>query len=63
MVIDRLEQAKLLRAELSRDTARAVLWSLTSREMYRMLVRERGWSGDQYETWLRSLIRKELTCK
>jgi AcrR family transcriptional regulator len=63
MVIDRLEQAKLLRGGLSRDTARAVLWSLTSREMYRMLVRERGWSGDQYETWLRSLIRSELTGK
>ena len=63
MVIDRLEQAKLLRGGLSRDTARAVLWSLTSREMYRMLVRERGWSGDQYETWLRSLIRRELTTK
>jgi AcrR family transcriptional regulator len=63
MVIDRLERAKLLRAGLSRDAARAALWSLTSREMYRMLVRERGWSGDQYETWLRELIRRELTGK
>ena len=45
MVIDGLERAKLLRAGLSRDAARAVLWSLTSREMYRMLVRERGGQG------------------
>jgi AcrR family transcriptional regulator len=63
MLIAGLERAKLLRAGLSRDAARAVLWSLTSREMYRMLVRERGWSGDQYETWLRGLIRRELTGK
>jgi AcrR family transcriptional regulator len=63
MVIDRLERAKLLRAGLSRDAARAVLWAVTSREMYRMLVRERGWSGEQYEMWLRGLIRRELTGK
>jgi AcrR family transcriptional regulator len=63
MVIDRLEKAKLLRSGLSRDAARAVLWAMTSREFYRMLVRERGWSGDQYETWLRNLIRRELTGK
>ena len=61
MVIDRLERAKLLRAGLSRDAARAGLWSMTSRELYRMLVRERGWSGDQYEDWLRGAIRRELT--
>ena len=61
MVIERLERAKLLRAGLSQDAARAVLWAFTSRELYRMLVRERGWSGDQYETWLRGLIRRELT--
>jgi AcrR family transcriptional regulator len=63
MVIDRLEKAKLLRAGLSRDAARAVLWAVTSREMFRMLVRERGWSGEQYEMWLRGLIRRELTGK
>lgn len=61
MVIDRLERTKLLRARLGRDAARAVLWAMTSREIYRMLVRERGWSGDQYEAWLKNLIRRELT--
>jgi AcrR family transcriptional regulator len=61
MVIDALERAKLLRAGLSRESARAILWSLTSREMFRMLVRERGWTGDEYESWLREAIRRELT--
>jgi AcrR family transcriptional regulator len=60
MVIDALVRAKLLRPELTRDAARAVLWSLTSREIFRMLVRERGWPGDQYEAWLREALRREL---
>jgi AcrR family transcriptional regulator len=60
MVIDALERGGLLRPGLSRDAARAILWSLTSREMFRMLVRERGWSGDEYEAWLRRTIRWEL---
>jgi TetR/AcrR family transcriptional regulator, regulator of cefoperazone and chloramphenicol sensitivity len=61
MLIDGLQRAKALRAGLNREAARDVLWALTSREMYRMLVRERGWSGDQYEDWLRGAIRRELT--
>lgn len=61
MVIDALERAKLLRAGLTRESARAILWTLTSREMFRMLVRERGWTGDEYESWLREAIRRELT--
>jgi len=60
MVIDALERAKLLRPGLSRDVARAVLWTMTSREVFRMLVRERGWTGDEYEAWLRETLRREL---
>ncbi|HZY61807.1 MAG TPA: TetR/AcrR family transcriptional regulator [Edaphobacter sp.] len=61
MLIDGLQRARLLRPGLEHDAARDILWSLTSRELYRMLVRERGWSGEQYEQWLRALIRRELT--
>lgn len=60
MVIDALDRAKLLRPGLDRDAARAVLWSLTSREMFRMLVRERGWTADAYEKWLTEALRREL---
>lgn len=60
MVIDALERAGLLKARLTREKARAILWSLTSRELFRMLVRERGWSGDEYEAWLGDAIRREL---
>lgn len=60
MVIDALDRAGLLRDGLSREAARAVLWSLTSREMFRMLVREREWTADQYEQWLKETLRREL---
>jgi AcrR family transcriptional regulator len=63
MVVDALERGGLLRPGLSRGAARAILWSLTSREMFRMLVRERGWTADEYEEWLRRAIRWELVGK
>jgi AcrR family transcriptional regulator len=63
MVIDALEAGHLLRSGLSRDDARAILWALTSRDMFRQLVRERGWTGDEYEAWLHRTIRWELTGK
>jgi AcrR family transcriptional regulator len=60
MVIDALDRAELLREGLSKDAARAVLWTMTSREIFRMLVRERGWTGEQYETWLSAALRQQL---
>jgi TetR/AcrR family transcriptional regulator, regulator of cefoperazone and chloramphenicol sensitivity len=60
MVIDALDRAELLREGLSKDAARAVLWTMTSREVFRMLVRERGWTGDEYEAWLHETLRREL---
>lgn len=34
------------------DKARRLLWMYTSRDIYRMLVQEAGWTPDQYEAWL-----------
>jgi AcrR family transcriptional regulator len=53
-------QAGRLRQELDETTARDVLWSLTGRELYRMLVHERGWTSDQYEAWLADLLISAL---
>ncbi|HEU4635026.1 MAG TPA: helix-turn-helix domain-containing protein [Edaphobacter sp.] len=60
MVIDALEKANLLRPGLDREAARAVMWTLTSRELFRMLVRERGWTPDEYEMWLGGALQREL---
>jgi AcrR family transcriptional regulator len=37
--------------------ARRILWMYTSRDVYRMLVHEGGWSPDRYQEWLaRTLV-------
>lgn len=33
-------------------SARRILWMYTSRDIYRMLVHESGWTPDQYQLWL-----------
>jgi AcrR family transcriptional regulator len=33
-------------------SARRLLWMYTSRDIYRMLVHESGWTPDQYQAWL-----------
>lgn len=40
------------RPELELDEARRILWMYTSRDIYRMLVHEGGWSADRYQRWL-----------
>jgi AcrR family transcriptional regulator len=36
--------------------ARRLLWMYTSRDVYRMLVQEGGWTPDEYETWLSATL-------
>ena len=47
-----LRDSGKLRAELDYTTARDVFWTLTGRDVYRMLVHERGWSPEKYQDWL-----------
>lgn len=51
---------KSLAKGLTLQKARDVLWTLTGRDMYRMFVVERGWTPDEYETWLAQLLVKSL---
>src|SRR5437016_4120192 len=57
-----LRDAGRLRPELDYATARDIFWMLTGRDVYRMLVRERGWSSQKYQDWLAdTLVRSLLT--
>ena len=56
-----LSQNKLLAPGLNIRPARDILWALTGREIYRMLVMEHGWSSDEYEKWLANELVKALT--
>jgi AcrR family transcriptional regulator len=57
-----LRDARRLRPKLDYGTARDIFWMFTGRDVYRMLVRERGWSSQKYQDWLAdSLVRSLLT--
>jgi AcrR family transcriptional regulator len=51
-LIDYLQEHRKLKVGLGRTAARDVLWSFTSRELYRLLVIERAWTSQAYEDWL-----------
>jgi AcrR family transcriptional regulator len=48
---------------LAFDDARRILWMYTSRDVYRMLVHEGGWTPDQYEAWLSTTLLGALVRK
>jgi AcrR family transcriptional regulator len=45
---------------LELDEARRILWMYTSRDVYRMLVQEGGWTPDQYQKWLAETLVNAL---
>ncbi|MBS0656606.1 MAG: TetR/AcrR family transcriptional regulator [Verrucomicrobia bacterium] len=49
-----------LKPELQIPKARDILWALTGRDLYRLLVIEQGWTSDEYEEWLSHLLVKTL---
>jgi AcrR family transcriptional regulator len=55
-----LRDSGRLRPDLDFKAARDVLWMFTGAEVYRMLVRERGWSPQKYETWLGETLDRAL---
>jgi AcrR family transcriptional regulator len=59
-VISFLKHARRLKPGLDARSARDILWTLTGRETYRMLVRERGWSSAEYEDWVGEMLIEAL---
>ena len=51
---------KVLAKGLTLQKARDILWALTGRDMYRMLVVEKEWTSDEYEKWLAQLLVTSL---
>jgi AcrR family transcriptional regulator len=60
VVIRHLFDAEAIRRGLGFAEARDILWSLTCRELYRLLVVERKWTADDYERWLGALLARAL---
>jgi AcrR family transcriptional regulator len=55
-----LRDAGRLRPGLSHQTARDIFWMITGGDVYRMLVRERGWSPQKYQDWLADTLAHSL---
>jgi AcrR family transcriptional regulator len=63
MQADRVKALFALRKQkkaLGLDEARRVLWMYTSRDIYRMLVQESGWTPERYEKWLSDTLVNAL---
>jgi AcrR family transcriptional regulator len=58
--VESLAASEALRPGLDVDTATDILYALMGTDVYRALVRERGWTREQYETWLAGSIGREL---
>lgn len=52
LTVKLLVRHALLKPGVTAQEARDLLFTFTSREMYRLLVVDRGWSSDHYQHWL-----------
>jgi AcrR family transcriptional regulator len=59
-LVEGLAAAGHLRDDLDVESARDVLWAMTNRELFRLLVLERGWPADRYQTWLAGMLASAL---
>jgi AcrR family transcriptional regulator len=57
-VIESLADA--IRPGMTQAAAKDVFWTLTSRDLFRMLVIERRWSAGRYQEWLGTLLATEI---
>lgn len=51
-VVEQLKEQDALARGLDVGTATDILWTLNHPTVWHLLVRERGWTGEQYERWL-----------
>jgi len=59
-MVDHLFDSGKLLPHLDKEHARDLLWALSGRELYHLLVIRRGWTPDQYEKQLAALLITSL---
>ncbi|MGK3204150.1 TetR/AcrR family transcriptional regulator [Amycolatopsis sp. MEPSY49] len=59
-VVRALTEIGGLRADLGFERARDIVWTLNSPQVYQLLVGGRGWTDDEYETWLAGTLTAQL---
>ncbi|MCB1110371.1 MAG: TetR/AcrR family transcriptional regulator [Chlamydiia bacterium] len=58
--VKKLMKEKALAKGLTLQKARDILWTMTGRDLYRLLVIERKWSSSAYEKWLTEALITSL---
>jgi AcrR family transcriptional regulator len=59
-IIRELARRKTLAPRLTQAAAADIAYAIMSPELYRILTTQRGWSEDEYETWLAYTLRTQL---
>ncbi len=59
-IVQELARRKALRPGLTHHQAVDITYTVMSPEVYRILTVERGWSEDDYQTWLARTLRSQL---
>ncbi len=59
-VVGQLDERLALRPVLDVSTATDILWTLNHPHLWHLLVRRRGWTGEQYEQWVGDAFCAEL---
>jgi AcrR family transcriptional regulator len=59
-VVGQLDASGSLAKSLDLNAATDILWTLNHPALWQLLVRERGWTGEQYERWLGAIFCSEL---
>ncbi|MBS0351679.1 MAG: TetR/AcrR family transcriptional regulator [Proteobacteria bacterium] len=58
--VETIAKDDVFKKGISITQARDILWTLTGRDIYRMLVIERKWSSDEYQAWLSEILIMNL---
>ena len=59
-IVASLEQTGSLRKGLDARSAADLLWTLNHPDLWRLLVRERGWTPEEWETWFGDTAIEQL---
>ena len=59
-IVQSLDQKAALRRGLGVDRAADVLWTLNHPDVWQLLVRERGWTPEEFEQWLGDIACAQL---
>lgn len=51
VIVESLDGKKALRPGLDADRATDILWTLNHPDVWQLLVRQRGWTPEEYEQW------------